>query len=254
MDPTTYAAMYRLEDTHWWFVARRELARRILRRHLGTAPNQVLDMGCGTGGTLDILREFGEPVGIDLEPIALAASRERGHRRLVLGSGTALPFASGCFDAALALDVLEHIPDDAAAAREMARVLRPGGLALVTVPAYAFLWSGHDVALFHQRRYVRGQLVQVLEAAGLEMVWTGYTVSVLLPAAMLVRLWKKATEPKDAPPVADTRETTPWLNRLLLGILRLEAATFPWLRPWCGLTVLAVARKPVAAPDENHAR
>ncbi|MFM7321751.1 MAG: class I SAM-dependent methyltransferase [Armatimonadota bacterium] len=244
MDPSTYTAMYRLEDTHWWFVARRELARRILRGHFTSGRARLLDMGCGTGGTLDILREFGEPVGIDLEPMALALCRERGHRRLVLGSGTALPFASNTFDGALALDVLEHIPDDAGAAREMARVLRPGGLAVVTVPAYRFLWSGHDVALFHQRRYVRTELRRVLEDAGLEIVWDGYTVTSLLPAAVLVRLWRRATERRDAPPVADTRATAPWLNRLLLRILRLESSTFPKVRPWCGLTVLAVARKP----------
>ncbi len=245
LDKAYYVQMHRLEDSHWWFVARRELACSALRRWCTVPRPVVLDMGCGTGGTLDRLVEFSEPTGVDLEPLALSLCRSRGHENLVLASATELPFEESSFDAALALDVLEHIPDHEAAAREMARVLRPGGVAVVTVPAYRFLWSGHDVALHHQRRYVRSEVRALLESAGLEVLWETYTVTSLFPAASLVRTWKRWTTPRSAEPVADTQPTRPWLNRLLTRVLLAEGRwTLRNPLPF-GLTVLAVARKPI---------
>lgn len=247
VDKATYGAMHRLEDTHWWFVSRRELACAALRRWGNRDTPLVLDMGCGTGGTLDRLAEFARPVGIDLEPLALSFCHARGHADLAWASATDLPFAEATFDAVLALDVLEHIPDHAAAAREMARVLRPGGVAVVTVPAYQFLWSGHDIALHHQRRYVRRQLRELLATSGLELEWETYTVSSLFPVAWLVRVGKRLATPRGAAPMADTQPTRPWLNRLLTRILLAEGRWTLRHRLPFGLTVLAVARKPFPA-------
>lgn len=249
MNREEYAAMYRLEDTHWWFVARRELVltalRRLLRSRMpGDAPPRLLDLGCGTGGMLERLRPLGQAVGLDLEPLALAFCRERGHDKLVRGSATALPFRDNSFDFVLALDVLEHIADHETAAREIARVLAPGGHALITVPAYQSLWSRHDVALMHQRRYRAGQVRRLLAGtAGLRLVHLTYTVSMLLPAVWAVRTLQRRLRPH-APPRADVAPTPALLNRLLRALLHGESRVALRARLPFGVTVFALARKP----------
>jgi SAM-dependent methyltransferase len=244
-----YAQMYRLEDTHWWFAARRELVLRALRRLLkgqerpaGGGRLRLLDLGCGTGATLTRLRPFGRATGLDLEPLALAFCRERGHRELVRGSATALPFADRTFDVVVALDVLEHVADHEAAAREIARVLAPGGHVLVTVPAYRSLWSRHDVALMHRRRYRAGEVGRLLEGAGLGMSWLTYTVSALLPVVWAVRTAQKLRPA--APARADTLPTRPLLNFLLRAWLGLEGRIALRTRLPFGVSIFAVGRKP----------
>ncbi|MES2461423.1 MAG: class I SAM-dependent methyltransferase [Armatimonadota bacterium] len=250
MNIDEYEQMYRLEDRHWWFLARRDLLDQALqaypiRREAGRAP-RVLDVGCGTGGTMERLRGLGgEPVGLDVEPLALAFCRARGHSRLLLGSATALPFTTGAFDAVVALDVLEHIPDDGAAAREIGRVLAPGGALYLSVPAYQSLWSGHDIALMHQRRYVAGQIEKILrDAGGLQIERLTYVTSVILPAAWLVRTLQKLLRPHAAPRADVALPQFALLNRLLRGLLAAEGKLALRVGLPFGLAVFAVARKP----------
>jgi SAM-dependent methyltransferase len=249
MNVDEYEQMYRLEDRHWWFLARRDLLDLALQaypiRTAGRAP-RVLDVGCGTGGTMERLRALGgEPVGLDVEPLALAFCRARGHSRLLLGSATALPFTDGAFDAVVALDVLEHIDDDAAAAREIGRVLAPGGALYISVPAYQSLWSGHDVALMHRRRYVARQLEQVLrDSGGLQIERLTYVISAILPAVWAVRRLQRLLRP-NAPPRADVAlPHFALMNRMLRGMLALEGRAALRSGLPFGLTVFAVARKP----------
>jgi SAM-dependent methyltransferase len=244
MNRDYYLQMRRLEDHHWWFVARRNLICAALKRFCKTENPLTLDMGCGTGGTLDRLREFAQPVGLDLEPLALSLCRERGHENLVLASATALPFADNSFDAAIALDVLEHIPDDTLAARELARALKPGGVAVVTVPAYQSLWSGHDIALMHQRRYRAEEVQKLLEGAGLQIEHLSYTVSVLLPAVWVVRKLQNALKRKETLPKANAVPTPEPLNGILRRLLDAEAKLALRTSLPFGLTIFAVARKP----------
>lgn len=243
--------MYRLEDSHWWFVARRDLVvkalRRLLRRLRSRQP-RILDMGCGTGGTLERVRPLGRVIGLDVEPLALSFCRERGHHELVCGSATALPFDDGSFDIVLALDVLEHIADHEAAAREIARVLAPGGHALVTVPAYRSLWSRHDIALMHHRRYRASEVRRLLTRATLTPTHLTYTVSALLPVVWAVRMLQRLRP--DAPARADAVPTRPLLNRLLRGWMNLESRIALRLRLPFGVTVFAVARKPARYPSQ----
>jgi len=236
--------MRALEDWYWWFVARRSAALRFLDDYLprdGTS--RILDAGCGTGALLDALRAQPgrEAVGLDFAEAALQFCRERGYERLVRGDLEALPFAEARFDAVTALDVIEHVPDDAAAAREIARALKPGGILVASVPAYPFLWSGHDVALHHQRRYYRAEMVRLLENAGLRVERSTYLLTALFPVAavqrLLARLFRRAAR-AGLPPVPA------WLNRALIALQHAELSLSRRVNlPW-GLTIMVVARKP----------
>lgn len=252
MNPGEYERMYRLEDRHWWFVARRDLLCRALtrfpppRREGGAAPPRLLDVGCGTGATLDRLRALGMAVtGIDTEPLALARCRTRGHGRLILASAEALPFPAQSFDAAVAMDVLEHVADDAAACREIARLLVPGGLFMASVPAYRALWGEHDIALMHRRRYVAREVRALLETAGLRPLHMTYVVSALLPVAWAVRQVRRLRARRSGePPRSDTvLPRSALINDLLvLGLGWEGRAALRTPIPF-GLSVFVVARK-----------
>lgn len=154
MDAAEIQRLAEYEEWYWWHRARQTIVTTLLRRHLpeGVPSRRVLDVGCGAGATSLVLREFGTVLGVDFGVEAATAARGRGLQSACMDAGH-LGVRDESFDIVVALDVLEHLDDDVAAARELRRVLKPGGLLLVTVPAYRWLWSDHDVALGHRRRY-----------------------------------------------------------------------------------------------------
>ncbi|WP_370247482.1 class I SAM-dependent methyltransferase [Nocardioides sp.] len=155
-----------LEDRHWWYAERRAMLRRRLR---DLTPGRALDVGCGGGGNTAVLRELGWRVtGLEYSPEAARLARSRG-LPIMRGDARRLPVASSSQDLVVSTDMWEHIDDDAAVARETVRVLRPGGEVLVAVPCSMSLWSGHDVALGHVRRYERAELLALLASVGLEV-------------------------------------------------------------------------------------
>src|SRR5689334_5039597 len=168
MDAETYAAEAETEETHWWFVGRRRLfAREISRLNVAkSAP--VLDIGTSTGSNLRLLADlgFGRANGLEVSEEAIRYCRAKGFARLCCGDVCDLPFAGASFDLVLATDILEHVEDDQRAIGEIARVLRPGGRALITVPAFPSLWGLQDRVARHRRRYHMGQLRERLLAGG----------------------------------------------------------------------------------------
>jgi SAM-dependent methyltransferase len=245
MNPAEYERMFRNEDHYWWFVSRRELVLDLVRR-LDPPPNAwLLDVGCGTGATASDLRAFGRVIGVDMSPLALGWCRTRGLQDVMLGKAEALPLASESIDVIVATDILEHLDDDLAALNEFRRVLKPGAHAVVTVPAYRFLWSEHDEALMHRRRYVAAVLARRIEQSGLEPVRLTYALSFLLPLS-LMRLVKRK-RPAGAPPEAQLPALPEALNTALIRFQRLETALLRKMNLPCGLSVAAVIRKPVPA-------
>ena len=237
--------MFALEDTYWWFVGRRYLIKRLLRRHLPKRrPLHTADIGCGTGGLWSLLSPLGQAVGLDQAEAAIEYSRSRGWQRLVLGSADRLPFRNGVFDLITALDVLEHVADDKAALCEISRVLRPDGLLLVTVPAYRFLWSEHDQALGHCRRYTARELRARLLQAGLRPVQLSYAITLMFPLVLAYRLFRRLSTWRVArvPQTALVALPAP-LNQLLVASLRLEAALLTRLPLPVGVSVVAAARR-----------
>lgn len=241
--------MYELESTYWWFVGRRDVIRvwlEGLRPDLPPAP-QILDVGCGTGGNAVLLQEFGRVTGSDVAPEALAFCRERGLENLVQCSGDGLTAPDEAYDLVTSFEVFEHVENDRLAAREAYRVLKPGGKLLVTVPAYAWLWSEHDVALGHRRRYARRELISLLEGAGFEIERLSHCVTLLLPTTVLFRILQKAARALRIGGGGEPQSGLVILPRpvsaLFAWTLRVEAALLRHMNlPW-GVTLIARATR-----------
>ncbi len=202
MDASDIQRLAALEDRHWWFQERRSILARCQRglARSGVVPGTALDIGAAAGGNTRVLRRHGwRPVALEYSADGARVARERG-LTVVRGDGTALPARDGAVDLITAFDVIEHIEDDARAAAEIRRVLRPGGSLLVTVPCDMRLWSAHDVAGHHFRRYDRDGLIQVITDAGLRIdeLWSWNVL--LRPAVALTR--KRAVGNELAPMAA----------------------------------------------------
>ena len=212
MDATEIRNHVRLEERHFWHRERRALLLREVRR-LGK-PGRVLEIGAAGGGNCALLARHGwQPTAVDISPVATEIARERG-REALCAAARALPLPAEAFDLVLALDVLEHIEEDVLAVREMARVLRPGGTALIAVPCDMRLWSRHDEVLGHVRRYTRESLAAAVTGGGLaiERIWSW---NVLLRP--VVRLRRRRSSG------CDLRELPGPVDRLLGMVLRLES-------------------------------
>jgi SAM-dependent methyltransferase len=242
MEPREYERSFTLEQAHWWFRAKRALVLTLLGRY-GQRAGRGLDVGCGTGGMLDALAGAGTWVGVDAEAVALAFSKKRGLTRLAGGSATALPFRREAFDACLCLDVLYHrgVDSDVEGLAECHRVLRTGGLLVVTDSAFAWLRSAHDDAVHGRRRYTRRELAERVRAAGFTPLFTSYTYCLVFPAVALFRLtrrWRAASdEGSDVFPLPRP------LTALLGGIQAVERALLAVGPLPFGSSVLCVAQK-----------
>ena len=188
------------------------------------------------------LARHGTVTGIELSDTSVSLARERDFGEVIEGSVLEMPFAADWFDLAASLDVIEHLEDDLAALRELRRVVAPGGALLMTVPAYQWLWTGHDEINHHHRRYTRYSLLQVAREAGWEPVRTTYFNSLLLPAAIALRLLDRFST-KTTESSLDLWVPPPALNWLLERPLALEAALIGrGRRIPAGLSLLVVLR------------
>ncbi|MBC7288205.1 MAG: class I SAM-dependent methyltransferase [Armatimonadetes bacterium] len=235
--------MARLEDRYWWFQARRYLTRSLLASHGVPRGSVILDAGCGTGGTFAALAAQYTVVGLDRSLVALAFCRKRGMELLVGGDLQSIPLADASFDAVVACDVLEHVQDDQLALRELFRVSRPGAVLVVTVPALPWLWSEHDEALGHMRRYTKRDLMTRIRAAGWRLRRLNYAVSGLLPPIVLFRLWRRMARRSGAPRV-DLFELPGPINSLLAMLSKLESWVAIRVPLPPGASLIAVATKP----------
>ncbi|HKP52861.1 MAG TPA: class I SAM-dependent methyltransferase [Chloroflexia bacterium] len=247
-----YYDLYTKEQDYWWHVGKRAIVYGLLDRfgRKGKAAGRrALDLGCGTGLNLDHLSKLAQPVGTDYYEEALQFCRERGHTMLCKADAAELPFGEGVFDIITALDVVEHLDDDVTALCELRRVLRPGGVAVISVPAYPVLWTYWDDILGHRRRYTTRTLRAAVEKAGLEVLKVSYSNTLTLFPATGVRILKvllhRASETRREPrvPESDFVPIPEWLNRALIAYYRLEAWALRRVNLPFGLSVVCVARR-----------
>jgi SAM-dependent methyltransferase len=245
MERDVYIRMAALEDRHWWFVARREILARIIESRTDLrAGARILEAGCGTGGNLGMLARFGavsafEP---DVEARAFACSKTGCEVRAGRLSDE-VPFDEGGFDVVAALDVIEHVDEDAASLRSLARRLRPDGWMLLTVPALGWLWSAHDVRHHHRRRYRRESIERIDREAGLAPVHVTYFNTLLFPLVAAVRLARNLFGIDGA---ADDAMPPRPLNALLRRIFEIERHLVGRVSLPVGSSLLVLARRPAA--------
>ena len=244
MNVEEYERMYRLEDSYWWFVGRHNLVLGFLRAQYGSRSDlTVLDIGCGTGAMSQKLEQFGTVISADFSPLALSYSKRRDLHHLCASDAMQLPFRDSSFDIIVALDILEHVRDDEAALREFYRVLKPGGRVVATVPAYQSLWSSHDVALMHFRRYVAAELRSRFVDAKLRIQKLSYAMTLLYPVVWLFRKLLARETDKDKAK-ASLVAVPGFVNMLLVALLAGENAVLRRVSLPFGVTVFCMAERP----------
>jgi SAM-dependent methyltransferase len=237
-----------VEERHWWYRGRRAVLEAVLDG-LGPAVEagagaRILDAGCGSGRNMVALARRGTVTGVELATQSVEVARARAAGPVLPGSlDEPLPFGDGAFDLAVALDVLEHVGDDGAALRELARVVAPGGRLLVTVPQYGWLWGEHDVLSHHHRRYTRALLLGRAAAAGFAAERVTAFNAVLLAPIAVARFAQRAR--RRAQPASDLGRTPQGpVNAALESLLRAEAALIRRGRDLpAGVSLLAVLRR-----------
>lgn len=246
VEAAEYDLMDAVEDAMWWY---RALHARVIDALTDAAwPRErpLLDAGCGTGGFLARLRAAHPALraeGLEFHPPAAARARAKAGVPVAVGSVNAMPFAAGSFGAVVSLDVLCHAGvDPAAALAEMARVLAPGGLLVLNLPAYAWLHSAHDTRVHNARRFTATEARGLLAASGFTQARTGYWNGLLLPLMILQRKLLVRPAPESR---SDVAPFPPWADRSLHAVTALERRL---ARPLGGLpaggSLLATARRP----------
>ncbi len=247
MRPQEYKRLADNEECYWWFIAKRRLLRQCIAQYAPDMPPDavVADVGCGTGATLTRLRVLPAfAFGLDYAADALKYCRRQHSGYIGQADVLNLPLADGCLDLVTTLDVLYHqnVPDDEAALREIHRVLKPGGLLILTAPAFDFLGGPHDETNLTARRYTLPRMRAKLIRAGFKIKKESYAFALLFPAALLWRYFQRRIAGKSAAP-SDIWKLPPIANKLFLGLFQFELA---WLKvarlPW-GTSILLAAEK-----------
>ncbi len=252
MEDTVYKEFLELEDGHWWFRGRRTIFISLLDRFLGRQPDSgrmVMDVGCGVGGMLEPLEQYGKAVGTDVTFQGLKHCADRGFPRLVASHGPVAPFKDGSFDCITAFDALEHIEDDVGTLREFYRMLKPGGVIVASGPAYQFLYAQQDKNTHHFRRYSRGVFTSRAKQAGFVIEQASYInfwlFPAILPIVLLMKLMQKLKPPAPEQDGSNVGIPVPKLiNATLTAIFCSEAKVLRFLSAPTGHSLVMVARKP----------
>jgi SAM-dependent methyltransferase len=241
MQQNEYATMFRVEETHWWYSALHRLIFQTLETELPDwRDKKILDAGCGTGAILQRLGNPEKNVGVDLAPEAISFCRERGLNNVQQADICHLPFAGDSFDAVICSSVLYHqwVRDIGSAVGELRRVLRPGGLLLLNVPAFRFLHSAHDVAVMTARRFRKPEIRRLLLEQNFTIRRLTYWTTLLFPLAVLARTLGVSQMGRDF----EAAETS-FLQRFFIQIMAVELRLLRNISLPCGVALFAVARR-----------
>jgi SAM-dependent methyltransferase len=238
MERAAYREMAELDQRHWWYRGRRSVLAELIRREaMPPEDGRVLEIGCGTGHNLVMLKRFGRVDAIEIDPAAREiASKRLGHSVMDAPLPDLAGVEEGAYDLVAILDVLEHVEADREALESIARRLKPGGRILIAVPAHPWMWSAHDVVNHHKRRYTRKTLKAVVESAGLRLEMMSWFNSLLFPLAAAARLAGKVRKKEDSDDKLPARP----LNALFEGIFRLERYAIGRLPLPPGVSLVAI--------------
>lgn len=244
MERHTYGIMNNVESVHWWFVGRRAILEEFLKQIVAKQESKglrqkILDVGCGTGANLEMLKKFGEAEGVDVSDDALEFCRRKG-LKVHKGLAEKLPFADESFDIVTALDVVEHLDDDLTGLREMRRVLKEDGRILIFVPAFMWLWGVQDDVSNHRIRYTKKQIVERLKQAGFEIERATYANWTFFAPILIGRTLMKITGIR---PASENNVNISALNGLFGKIFGAERF---WLRNFdfpFGVSIIIIAAK-----------
>lgn len=238
---------HRFESDHWWFVARRQIVRDLVVQQTQGRDGQILELGCSGGQLMQELRGLGYTriTGIDISADAVSLCRNAGLDARLMDAQT-LAFDDESFDVLTASDVLEHLQDERRALQEWRRVLKPGGLLIIFVPAFMFLWTEHDEANKHYRRYTARQLVGSLQANGFRVERSSYWNVTLFPPVAAIRLGRRLMpKPARSSGQGDLHPAPKAVNVLLVRLLKFENSLLRMgMNSPFGISTFAVARKP----------
>lgn len=243
-----YAQRYRdLYARHWWWRSREAAILAVMHRCFAPdARRRILDVGCGDGLFFDRLAEFGQVDGIEPDA-ALVDPQGRHHARIRIAEFDARFHPAERYGLIVMFDVLEHLPEPAAALEHARALLEPDGVLLLTVPAFRVLWTHHDVINHHYTRYRRRTLRPLLRRAGFVVVEERYWYQWLWPVKLLVRAWERIADHA----VAAERVPSPWINRCLYMMSRLEQRTISALGVPFGTSLMVLCRpaEPLPTPQ-----
>lgn len=242
LEPDFYATLDSVQEGHWWYAARRTILERVLERvHAGRLPPGMLyDLGCGVGANLPVLEKFGPTLGVDVSPEAIEFCHRRGRTNVVRADLNVLEgIADGSGSVVVLADVIEHLDDERPCLEAAHRALAPGGVLIVTVPAYMFLWGPADELNHHKRRYTATRLRHVIEPA-FDVEHLTYFNTLLFGLVVAGRMGEIVLRRAGD----DTAKLPPSpVNRMLKQIFSAEAGVVPRHRLPFGVSILCVARK-----------
>lgn len=243
MNVDMYRIFFEIQKKHWWFVTKKEIVLDMISRHMtkGGDVKKVLDIGCGSGLMLSALEKTGQAYGMDMSDDAIKFSKEIFEGEVKKGAlPDQVPYEDGFFDLITALDVIEHIDDDAGSLKAMHSLLMPEGVIVITVPAYMFLWSSFDEMNEHKRRYTLTELKEKLVQAGFTVEKISYYNTLLFPIVFAVRMLNNLLNRDGA---SDVDMPAGPVNFVLKQIFGLEKYLLRFLNLPFGVSVLAVVRK-----------
>ncbi len=243
MDPNFYKSYFEMEDKHWWFRVRRNIVFSLINEHRLPEQAKIFDFGCGSGYLVRCLQNLRyNASGQDVSAEAIEFGRGRGIKNLQVAHGPEIGLLEGSFDLALVLDVIEHIKDDYEAIRRLEEVLKPGGMAILTVPAYQWLWGVQDDVSHHFRRYNIGQLTNLIKNnSGLNIVRKTYFNTFLFPPIAGLRLISRLFKFKSRESDFDINNRL--MNRVLYQIFNLESRVLNYINFPFGTSILIVVQK-----------
>jgi len=254
MDASEYDNIAQLEDTHWWYRGMAAISLDLIRLQCPMSPDiglesrrlsspiKILDAGCGTGGMLRRLSPFGVGIGIDFSPLALAHAHRKIPNDLCRASITQLPFTNYSFDLITSFDVLYHraITDDQTALNEIARLLKPNGIALIRVPAFESLRGAHDQLVHTRHRYTADEMRGKLQRAGLKVIRLTYANFFLFIPIYLIRTLQLSHSKKES---SDVELPSSFTNGILESLLKIESFLIKFVNLPFGVSLFALAMK-----------